>query len=61
MAKPKESVDFPILRHVDNYLHRGGRIEKKYGLICLIDKDGKRIAGAPTMKKMLERLIFAIC
>ena len=59
--KPQESVDFPVLRHVDGYLFRGGRIETSHGLICLIDFDGERIACAPTTKEMLELLIFTIC
>ena len=64
MTEPKksqESVDFSILRHVDSYIHQGGRIEKRYGLICLVDKNSEYIVGGKTMKEMLERLIFAIC
>ncbi|OEU75928.1 MAG: hypothetical protein BA864_05045 [Desulfuromonadales bacterium C00003093] len=63
-TKPKEqpeSVDFPILRHVDGYLFQGGRIEESHGLICLVDFDGEQIACAPTTKEMLELLIFTIC
>jgi hypothetical protein len=57
----QESVDFPILKHVDSYLHSGGRIEKKHSLICLVDKDGDHIIGGTTTKEMLENLIFLIC
>ena len=64
MTEPKkqqESVDFPILRHVDFYLTQGGRIEKRDGLICLINRDGDHVAGGTTTKEMLEQLIFLIC
>ena len=62
--KPKKTqgpVDFPILGHVDSYLNQGGRIVKRHGLICLVDKDGEHIVGGKTTKEMLEKLIFLIC
>jgi len=58
--KPQETVDFPILRHVDSYLRQGGRIEKRHDLICLINRDGEHVVGGITTKEMLEQLIFLI-
>lgn len=57
----KEKVDFPILRHVDNYILAGGRIERRRGRVCLVDKDGEYIISGETTQEMLESLIFLIC
>ena len=59
--KTKKSVDFPVLLHVDHYLFQGGRIEKRHGLICLIDKDENCIVGGETTKEMLQNLILLVC
>ena len=63
MTEPKtqESVDFPVLLHVDHYINQGGRIEKRYGLICLVDKNGEHVVGGTTTKEMLQSLILLVC
>jgi len=44
------------LKQVDVYLNRGGRIEKRHGLICLADENAEYIVGGKTTQEMLERL-----
>ena len=61
MTDPKklqESIDFPILRIVDEHLQAGGRIEKRHGRICLVNSEDEYIIGGTTTKEMLENLIL---
>lgn len=59
--KTKESVDLSVLLHVDHYLFQGGRIEKRHGLICLVDRNGEHVVGGATTKEMLQSLILLVC
>lgn len=64
MTEPKktqESVDIPILRIVDEYLQAGGRIEKRHGRICLVDKEAEYLAGGNNLKELFENVIFTFC
>jgi hypothetical protein len=64
MTEPKklqESIDFPIFRIVDEYLQAGGRIEKRHGRICLVDREGEYLCGGDNLKELLENVIFTFC
>ena len=64
MTEPKktqESVDIPILRIVNEYLQAGGRIEKRHGRICLVDREGEYLCGGDDLKGLFENVIFTFC
>ena len=61
VACQANDVDFPVLQIIDGYLQTGGRIEKRHGRICLVDKNGEYLAGGDNLKKLLENCIWTFC
>lgn len=59
--KKKESVDFPVLKHIDEHLAAGGRIEYRQGRVVLIDFAGEYICGGDNLRELLENYIWSFC
>ncbi len=60
-VRADQEVDFPILRIVNEYLNRGGRIERQHGRTCLVDKDGEYLAGGDDLKGLFVNAVFTFC
>lgn len=55
------SVDFPILRIIDDYLKNGAKIERQDDYVCLIRADGEIIARGEDLKTLLMEAMFVLC